>query len=367
MDRSHKLKMAAFRSSNDLIALFQHELDRILDVNGQRQICDFGAYYIRPRNVEPLRLTHAVFANTLIGVPNGGHSLRHHSDHSGGDCYFLADATENKLWLRLRANHETEDKLITQHALLLQPDQYTLNRDIDEYFSPSDQQYLARMGLKAPIQTDELVEYILTSHRDRTVRYLKNDVFCELIELPISINRMGQIGTKSSYHHSREFICSVLTENNYTDDDEFFQLGSAHIHPKPELTGLTEAIANRIGEYKVQMTLSPADVRVVAGSIDAYNKIAKQGGVPVRETSESFVSIVGVNELGVVTGIQHHDFGLVDNMRELFDLNNRTRQTWGSTNPDIGLIAAHYEFLSDPAICSTEIPCGEIGDHVGLP
>ena len=127
---------------------------------------------------------------------------------------------------------------------------------------------------------------------------------------------------------------------------------------------MTERIAARVGERTVLMTVSPNDVRCARGSQAGFNEILAGTGRPIKNTGETLMSIVGVDAGGKVVGIQHHDFGMIDDIDAMQSLNDRVLASIKSGNPDIGLIVAHYEFFSSPDLAANELS-DRIGPHVG--
>ena len=79
-----------------------------------------------------------------------------------------------------------------------------------------------------------------------------------------------------------------------------------------------------------------------------------------------FFRIVGVDQKGIVFDIQHVDFGLIEDLDYMRKLNDQTLETFKSSNPDIGLIAAHCEYFNNYQISTNKLG-GEIGQHVGDP
>ncbi len=367
IDTETPMPMYRFANSADLKALFQTQIDRFprVQVNDVKQLMfsEFGGIMIRPQGEPQDQLTHILFPETSLSIPRAGRSLRHHSDITFPQARLMVDVATNSLYAQVMADHSTDDELTERVSLILSTNDVFFNSDLWKYFSKHDQQILSQFGFGPGMTFEEWAITITNYPAAFLSQYETNGRITTFKELPLNINQRGNIGTLNSYHQMPGFILYALLQNIFTEDD-FYEIGSAHIHPEKEFKGLSEAVAKIIGERKTQMTISPADVRVIRGSFDSNKIILGKHGEQNKRTGESFISIVGVDSEGKVKDIQHHDFGLIDNMQEMNDLNDRTLETFGKSNPDIGLIAEHYEFFSDPSMASNELN-GEVGSHVG--
>ena len=320
---------------------------------------------IRPAAEAQNRLTHIVFPDTILAIPGAGSSFRKHSDRSFPQARLLADAGSDVLYAKVSADLLTDNQLTERRTIFLTMDDVFFNTDIWNYFSEGDKKNLQRHGF-GPGQTAECwagaIRRNFSSHRDQ---FESRDRVITVNELPININQNGSVGTLNSFHNMPGTVIRPLLENHFTEDGEYYEIGSAHIHPEQDFRGIAEQVALRIGERKMNLTVSPPDVAQVRSSEYKNKVMLEKYDRGEKKTGETFVTIVGVDRRGNVNDIQHHDFNLVDNPEAAIQLNERTMDTLKSSNPDIGLIVEHYELFSDPRMTSKELG-GEVGEHVGL-
>ena len=357
-----------FESNTDIKRLFQEQLRRFpcLRVNNGKQLMfsEFGAIMLRPRTEVQNRLTHMVFPETTLSIPGAGRSLRSFSDISFPQARFMADVSTDALYTKVMADNPTDDQLTERVSIILSLRDVFFNSDLWDYFNKIDQQTLSRYGFSPGMSFAQWAQAIQNHPNTFLSQYEIGGEIVTVKELPITINQRGNVGSRHSYHQMPGFVIWAVLENVFSEEEGFYEIGSAHLHPEIEFQGISEAIANRLGPRVTQMTLSPADVKVLRGSIDAHNNLMRKHGRELKDTGETFVTIVGVNAEGNVTDVRHHDLGLIDNLDEMRDLNDRTLQTWSTDRPDMGLIEAHYQFFSDPSISADEFG-GDIGEHVG--
>ena len=327
---------------------------------------EFGAYLIRPGGEAKNRLTHLVFPETTLSIPGAGRSLRGASDLSFPQAKLMAAVESDDLFAKVMADNLTADKLTQRVSLILSLKDVFFNSDLWDYFSKGDQAILSNHGFGPGMSFERWAIAIKNYTGAFLNQYENNGRITTVHEMPITLNQRGHVGTLNSYYQMPGLVIWAIIENQFSEQEGLFEIGSAHIHPEKEYSGISEAIASQLGERIAQMTLSPADVKVLRGSIDQHNQILQKHGRELKKTEENFVSIVGVNNDGIVTDIRHHDLALIENVAEMRDLNDRTIETFASSTPDIGLIRAHYEFFSDPSISSDEFG-GDIGEHVGDP
>ncbi len=357
-----------FESNEDIKRLFQQQLRRFpqFRINGteQRMFSEFGAIMLRPRGEVQNRLTHVVFPETTLSIPRAGRSLRSHSDISFPQARLMADAFGDALYTKVMADNPTEDHFTERVSLVLSLQDVFFNSDLWDYVNKADQQTLSRYGFGPGMNFERWAQAIRNCPNAFLEQYEINGEIVTVKELPMAINQRGNVGSRHSYHQMPGFVIWAVLENTFSEEQDFYEIGSAHIHPEIEFQGISEVIANRLGPRVAQMTLSPADVKVLRGSIDGHNNLLRKHRLGPKDTGETFVTIVGVDAEGNPTDVRHHDLGLIDNLDEMRDLNDRTLQTWPTDNPDIGLIEEHYRFFSDPSISADEFGA-DIGEHVG--
>lgn len=321
---------------------------------------------LRPTGEAQNRLTHVLFPETILAIPQAGASLREHTERTFPQARIMAHLEKNDLYVRVSADLLTEDRLTERRSLVLTMDDVFFNSDIWDYFSDEDRSRLESVGFEPGLSREQWAESIRNCNLASQDSYETPEGIINVRELPLGINHRGLVGTPSSFHKMPGFTLHALHENDFTEDNLFYEIGSAHIHPRTEFGRIAEAVANRVGDRKAQMTVSPPDVRQIRGSQAANNELLSKFSGIKKDTGETFVSIVGVDTDGKVTDLRHHDFGLVDNPDEAFEINDRAMETLRSNSPDIGVLAEHYEFFSDPAIASDELG-QDIGEHVGDP
>ncbi|MGE0267265.1 MAG: HEAT repeat domain-containing protein [Candidatus Omnitrophota bacterium] len=370
IDTTTPMKSYRFASSADLMALFQAQLDRFPRVqqNGGKHLMfsEFGGVMIRPQKEPQNRLTNIIFPETILSIPGAGRSLRSHTDQTFPQAGLMADINSNTLFAKVMADHLTDDSLTERVTLILTKNDVFFNADLWDYFSVEDQQRLAQSGFGPNMSIEQWVKAINNFALSTMNQYETNGKIVTVKELPNKINQRGAIGTMGSYHLMPGIFINALVQNTFTDDGKYFEMGQAHIHPKSELTPIAAEVAKRIGEYKEQMTVSPNDVAFVRGSQAVNNRLLNKYLGIQKNTGETFMSIVGVDQQGKVMAIRHHDFGMIDDQKKAFQLNDQAIATIKSGKPDIGLLVAHYEFFSDPSISSDQLG-GDIGQHVGDP
>lgn len=364
------MKLHRFKSDEDLKRLFQQQLDKFptIAVNGQNQsmFCEFGALMIRPRNEPKNRLTHLVFPETIVSLPFAGSALGQHSDRTYPQVRLLADAWRSDLFVRITGVHEKSTTSTEKLSLVLPQNQVFLNADLWEYFNPDDQARLMTEGGGPNKSVREWAALIKRSKESVRIRCLCASRSISPKEFIYNINQSGCVGTKESFFLMPRFVNSLLLENNYFEDEGFYEVASAHVHPIKELTGISEKLARKVGERVVNMTVSPNDVKYCRTSTSANNMLLERYLGLKKDTGETFMTIIGVDVRGKVVDIKHFDFGLIDDIEEMKLLNDRTIETIKSGKPDMGLVAAHYEYFNDPRFSSDRLD-GVIGQHIGDP
>jgi hypothetical protein len=171
-------------------------------------------------------------------------------------------------------------------------------------------------------------------------------------EFIFNINHTGCVGSKDSFFLMPRFVNSLLLENNFFESEGFYEVASAHVHPIKELTGISEKLARKVGERVVNMTVSPNDVKYCRSSMAANNMLLTRYLGLKKDTGETFMTIIGVDVKGRVVDIRHVDFGLIDDIEEMERLNDQAIESIKSGKPDLGVIAAHYEYFNDPRFSS---------------
>jgi hypothetical protein len=102
IDTTTPLVAYRFATSEDLMALFQAQLDRFPRMQTshgpKRMFSEFGGFMIRPRGESRNRLTHMAFPETVLSIPSAGRSLRAHTDRTFPQAKLMADTSSNTLF-----------------------------------------------------------------------------------------------------------------------------------------------------------------------------------------------------------------------------------------------------------------------------
>ncbi|MGE0269345.1 MAG: hypothetical protein AB7S78_12920 [Candidatus Omnitrophota bacterium] len=364
------MKLHRFKNDSDIKRLFQQELDRFprIHANGQMRsmFCEFGAVMIRPRNEVRNRLTHLVFPETIFSIAQPDFKLGQHSERFYPRVTMLTDVWRKHLYFQLSSvfeemeDHRRDISLVVAHK-----DTY-FNKDIWEFIGPDDQARLSLMGFGPNMDERQWVKRINQCQEAFVKKLQHNRRSITMKVFPYKINQNGAVGCSDTFFFMPGFIVPVLLENCFTEMQGFYEIASAHIHPIKEPSGLAEKIADRIGVRTLHMTVSPNDVRYCRSSKALNNLLLSRHYGLTKDTGETFMSIVGVDLSGRVVGIKHVDFGLIENIEMMEELNDRTIKSIKSGRPDIGLIVEHYQYFNDPSISSDQMG-SDIGQHVGDP
>jgi hypothetical protein len=370
IDTTTPLVAYRFATSEDLMALFQAQLDRFprMQTNHgpKRMFSEFGGFMIRPRGESRNRLTSIVFPETVLAIPGAGRSLRTHTDRTFPQARLMAAVGTNSLLCQVMADRLTDDNLNERVCLVLSMGDVFFNSDIWDFFAIADQQALRPYGFGADMTSEQWAKAISTYPNSVMDQYELDGQVVDVKGLPYRINQRGMVGTIDSFHQMPGYLLDAILENSFSENGAVYEIGSAHIHPKKELSRFWADVAKKVGERAVQMTVSPNDVRDARGSQASHNEILRKHKGVTKSTGITFTTIVGVGSSGEVVDIQHVDFGLIRDMGAMRQLNDRTLETLQSGHPDIGLVAAHYQFFSDPTISAKELG-GDVGQHVGDP
>ncbi|NCF20711.1 MAG: hypothetical protein GWP63_20970, partial [Haliea sp.] len=115
------LAMHRFKDSDDIEYYFQRELDkfpRLIVENQEHPIfAEFGALMIRPKDESKNKLTHLVFPETLLALPNVEDSFRGFSARTFPQAMLMA-GNDNGLYVKLTADRITEEGFIRREELI---------------------------------------------------------------------------------------------------------------------------------------------------------------------------------------------------------------------------------------------------------
>jgi hypothetical protein len=355
---SYELTMHRFKTPRDLETLFQAEIDKFPIVNGLRQISEFGAIMIRPKDEPKNKLTHIVFPPTALSLPRAGNSFKGHSSNTFPQVLLMADCSNDTLYIKIIADSITEDGLTERKSLIVPSGQFFFNCDIWDTIPDENKTALSQSGFGAGMNDEQWAKainrYQQTIH---PVSYATNGGFIKVKELPVSMNHFGSVGTPGSYHLMPEFILAAINNNRFVfegmdtsvNEEEIpYEIGGVHIHPQQDFEGFEAELAKRIGEDTVMMTPSPADIHMLRASQNLYGELNLAFRKKDINTTESFLGIITVNKQGKVTGSRYLDYGNFGDIKEqkrMGDLNNRTITTLKSSNPDIGIVAEHFNYI----------------------
>jgi hypothetical protein len=355
---SNELTMHRFKSPRDLEQLFQAEIDKFPVVYSVRQFSEFGAIMIRPKDEPKNKLIHIVFPPTALSIPKAGLSFKGHSSIMFPQVSLMADCSNDTLYIKLIADSKTEDGLTERKSLIIPSGQFFFNCDIWNTIPDEDKIALSQSGFGSGMNDEQWGKAINQyQHSNYPASYASNNSFIKARELPVSINRYGCVGTLDSYYLMPEFILAAINNNRFvfegmdasgTEEEIPYEIGSAHIHPQREFEGFEAELAKRVGEKTVTMTPSPADIHMMRASQNLYGELNLSFRKCDINTSETFLGIIGVSKQGKVTGSLYLDYGNFSDSKEqrrMGDLNNRTITTLKSSNPDIGLVAEHYNYI----------------------
>ena len=281
LDSTTPFERHRFGSNTHIKQLFQRQLNRFptLRLNGQgerRMYSEFGAYLIRPGGEAKNRLTHLVFPETTLSIPGAGRSLRGASDLSFPQAKLMAAVESDDLFAKVMADNLTADKLTQRVSLILSLKDVFFNSDLWDYFSKGDQAILSNHGFGPGMSFERWAIAIKNYTGAFLNQYENNGRITTVYEMPITVNQRGHVGTLNSYYQMPGFVIWAIIENQFSEQEGLFEIGSAHIHPEKEYSGISEAVASQLGERIAQMTLSPADVKVLRGSIDQHNQILQK-------------------------------------------------------------------------------------------
>lgn len=357
-----------FGNSQDLIRLFQQELDRFPLRRGwfraQRALhSEFGGIMIRPPDEQKNRLTHFVFPETVMSFAASGANSPLTGRTDGFLPYSELSATsKGELIVSIvsRRGHDGGQPPATTYA---RERDVVFSRPLWYFYGEQLESELRSFGLRHDMEPREWAERIAAHDRCRVELLQIDGRAVPVRTLPLPMNSQGCWGDPHSMMLAPEFTVYALHANQYTESEGFYEVASAHVHPTSNSAGagsLTEQIAARVGERTVLMTVSPNDVRCARTSTASFNQILTGTGRPAKDTGETAMSIIGVDAAGQVVGIQHHDFGFIDDLEAMRSLNDRTLASMQSGKPDIGLVVAHYEYFS-----STDVAASELGDKIG--
>jgi hypothetical protein len=355
---STELPMHRFTSPHDLEQLFQAEIDRFPIVNGVRQFSEFGAIMIRPKDEPKNKLTHIIFPPTALSLPKSGSSFKGHSSKTYPQVLLMADSSNDTLYLKLIADSITEDCLTERKSLIVPSGKFFFNCDIWDTVPDEDKTALSQSGFDPNMNHEQWAKAINSyQFSNQPASYANNGSFIKASELPISINCYGSVGTLDSYYLMPEFILAAINNNRFvfegmdtsvSEEDIPYEIGGAHIHPQRDFEGLEAELAKRVGEHSVMMTPSPADIHMLRASQNLYGELNLSFKKCDINTSETFLGIIGVSKQGKVTGslyLDYGNFGDSNEQRRMGDLNNRTITTLKNSNPDIGLVTEHFNYI----------------------
>jgi hypothetical protein len=355
---SNELTMHRFKTPHDLETLFQAEIDKFPIVNSVRQLSEFGAIMIRPKDEPKNKLTHIVFPPTALSLPKAGRSLYGHNSKAFPQVSLMADCSNDTLFIKLVADSKTEDGFMERKSLIVPSGQFFFNCDLWDTLPDENKTALSQSGF-APGMNDEqwakaINQYQLCNH---PALYVNDGRFINAKELPVSINRYGSVGTLDSYHLMPEFILAAINNNRFVfegmdssvrEEEIPYEIGTAHIHPKNDLEGLDADLAGQIGEETLQITPSPGDIFDMRGSQPLNSDLNLAFKKREINTTETFLGIIVLNKQSKVTKSRYLDFGDFGSHKELDkmrDLNKRTMATLKSSNADIGLVAEHFNYI----------------------
>lgn len=371
------LVMHRFRDADDIKYYFQRELEKFPRVDGHLKFSEFGALLVRPRDEPKNRLTHIVFPETILALPNARSSLRAHNAMNLPQVMLMADATTNDLYFKVIADRPTPDGLPERVSLILARDQVFANASVWELFTVEDRAVLSRDGFDPDMSSQEWGKQINKYlGQMKPVAYAITEMgdYINFREFPFSLNQRGAIGTSGSFYLMSRFIVDVITENqfvydeseSYGDIEEIpYEIGGAHIHPRwSELDEFQKVLATRISEDVIIRTPSISDISYLRSSRAVFRALCKIFCGKEKDTMQTLEVIVETDKEGQVTSLRIFDFGDAD-MEELERLNDLALETVENPTMDLGIIAEHYNFID--SLTKTDFGTPGNSEHLGDP
>lgn len=371
------LKMYRFRDATDVKYYFQRELDRFPRVDGRRMFAEFGAFLLRPKGEPKNRLTHIVFPETILALPEAGRGFRGYSASSFPQVILLADADSHALYAQVIADRSTVDGLPERLATMVPMDKACTNADLWTFVSDEDRSTLAASGFGPKMSPREWGEAINERQRavnPTTYATTKNGDFMHARTLPFSINRRGSIGFSGSFLHMPEFITDVIAENRFVypglavsdnKDETPYEIGGAHIHPRRKrLDQLEIELAEKIGDHVVRRTPSVPDIAYQRSTRALFGDLSTVFLGRRTNTMETFQIILETDEDGEVSGLRAFDFGDADT-EKLRTLNDLALKALRSASPDLAIVIDHYHYLD--SLTKSNFGAPGASDHVGDP
>lgn len=362
------------RNSADVMAHFQAQLNKFprIQVNGEERInfSEFGAYIFRPVGEPSNQLTHLLFPETIISIPNSTNSLKYHTSTAFPQVILMADSNTNELYVKVTAYRLNDEGRIESSSLLLSMEEVFLNSDIWNAISPEDKLTLRENGF-GPGMTHEQWSKAINAYQAhvRPIAYPRDIGLgsVNLRELPLLIARRGSLGINNIYHMLPEFTFYALQNNRFFYEDELPQeLGDAHIHSLvEEMSDFQKRIADMVGEDVMRRNPSVPDIHYKRANNSIFSKVNRAYGTNDIDTVATFAGVLTVDALGVVTGARYFDYYQVD-LKKVAELNDRAWDTMlKSGNPDPKIIAEHYRYID--SVTTQDFGTEDASPHVGDP
>ncbi len=379
--RDAGLPVYRVRNSADVLAHFQQQLNRfprvVVDGEERIQFSEFPAYLLRPKGEPKNQLTHLLFPENMITVPNADRSIQFYSSTTFPQITLLADQDPDELFVKILSQRVNEDGIIEQSSIILGMHEVSFISDIWDTFSKTDRQILAQRGYGPGMSHQQWAQAInrdmvsvpprATMSKTRRLNYFR--------ELPMLINLRGTIGTNGVYNMLPEFVLYALENNRFYYDEEtpvsdenerLYDLGDVHIHSLANpMSPLQKAVADKVGVDVVRRNPSIPDIWERRDSQTLFSAMSKFYFGREIKAMTTFAGIITVDTRGGVQGARYFDFYNVD-LKYLSDLNDRAyEELMNSPNPDVDLLAEHYRYID--SVTTEDFGTEDTSDHVGDP
>ncbi len=370
------MKCHLIRNSLDIENQFEKVLDsfprHLVDGEDQLKFSEFGAYLIRPAGEMNNQLSHLLFPEVVIAVPDSDRSLTSHATTSFPQVRLLSDSQTNELFLKVIGHSVTDDSHIQMNALILSSDDFFLSSDLWDSIANEDRDEMSRNGFGPGMSFEEWGEAInkCQSHVDPILHPRDGKPPVRLRELPMLIARRGCVGTNGGFNQMPEFMMHALSINKFVYDESdpeiLHEIGDIHVHSLVNaMTPLQQAVADIVGEEVIRRNPSVPDVHHQRANRAIFKEVCFVHGAPLIDTMRSFAGILTVDALGRVTGARYLDYYEVD-LDKLADLNDKAWDSMHkSSRADPYIIAQHYKYLD--SVTTENFGTDEVSPHVGLP